>query len=121
MPRSRIFTSEYKDNLKVNNLSSNTCKVNRLEVYDNTTSEHKDVLDIALENVDSNFGIPGVIRGESDNKIIRQIVTPNDRDSNEDHIYKHVVNDALLYEIDLRDTSNSTIQFNSMYISFVKL
>ena len=33
MPRSRIFTSEYKDNLKVNNLSSNTCKVNRLEVY----------------------------------------------------------------------------------------
>ena len=115
MPRSRTFTSEYKDNLKVNNLSSNICKVNNLEVYDTTEKEHRNVIDIALDEVDQNFGIPGVIRGKN-NKYIKQIVTPNDIDSNNSHIYKHVINDALLYNISLYNSMGIELTFQSLNI-----
>ena len=115
MPRSRTFTSEYKDNLKVNNLSSNNCKVNNLEVYDTTEKEHRNVIDIALDEVDQNFGIPGIIRGKN-NKYIRQIVTPNDLGPSYHHIYKHVINDALLYNISLHNSMGKELTFQSLNI-----
>lgn len=101
--------------LSTKRISTNKLKIsNELSIL-NADGKYKNIIEIAQEEVDSNYGIPGVIRGKT-NKIRKQIVTPNDLDSNHNNIYKFILNNASLEEINLYNANNEQLEFHSLNI-----
>ena len=114
MPQIHYGSVAYKTLNVTKKLTTSNIQVDQtLSIYDSKRKSYSNLKTYIFDELDMNYGIPGVIRGP-DVYTRLQIVTPNDLSNNCQHIYKHVLNGAHLTKIELFNSSKNIIPFGTM-------
>ena len=115
MPPIQFGSATYK-NLQINNkISTHDLHVNDNIYIQSANKKYVGLIDYILEQKESSYGIPGVMKGETLGSR-KQIVTPNDLSSDNSHLYKHTLNNCHLVEVNLFDKNDNRVSFDKLSI-----
>lgn len=114
MPPIHFGSAKYK-NLQISNrLLTNNLTVNNT-IFVKQNNHYKNIVEYVFDQNEANVGIPGIIKG-GDQYTKKQLLTPNDFNSNQQHLYKHILNDSHLLKVCIYNSNDDEIDFQSLNI-----